>query len=180
MDAYELAVADALTGRGWDVFVPHKDRGVDLVVLPSLKETSAVRIQVKGSRTYSDKFQGWYRFDRARVSEGTNITDFWVFVCLVPSKKGIFHPQFVVLPPAELASRIEQYQKQAKARIDFYLTEFDLAGERHLIDDRGLTRSKVRAGRVAIGPDHPRNYSRFWSSRVKDVWSQLPATRQEP
>ncbi len=42
MDAIELAVADALTGRGWDVFVSHKDRGFDIIVLPSLKEQPAL------------------------------------------------------------------------------------------------------------------------------------------
>ncbi len=36
--AFELAVADTLTGRGRDVFVPHKDRGVDIIVLPYLAE----------------------------------------------------------------------------------------------------------------------------------------------
>ncbi len=42
MDAFEQAVADALTGRGRDAFVPHKDRGVDIIVLPSPKEQLAL------------------------------------------------------------------------------------------------------------------------------------------
>ena len=42
MDAFEQAVADALTGRGRDVFVPHKDRGVGIIGLPSLKEQPAL------------------------------------------------------------------------------------------------------------------------------------------
>jgi hypothetical protein len=40
--AFELAVADGLTGRGRDVFVPHKDRGVDIIALPSHKEQPAL------------------------------------------------------------------------------------------------------------------------------------------
>jgi hypothetical protein len=171
MDAFEQAVADELTRKGWAVFVPHKDQGVDLVALPSLEQTSAVRLQVKGSRTYGPRFQGWYKFRWDKVEHAMDITDFWVFVCFVTSPKGRFHPQFAVVPSSELKRRLEADKGDP---VHFYLTEHWLDGERHLVNDRKLPRKKLSKSEISVAP--ALDFSEFWSGHGEDVWRKLHET----
>jgi hypothetical protein len=168
MDAYELAVADALTREGYDVFVPHKDRGVDLVALRP-GDNQATRLQVKGSRTYGNVFMGWFKFDWRHLQASAEMTDFWVFVCLAPSSRGVFRPQFAVIPTGQLVSRLGCYHKADP--INFYLTEHRLDGGRALVDDRGF-KSQV----LTLKPNHPRVYTEFWSEAREDkrgIWRDL-------
>lgn len=154
---FEVAVADALAKRGWDVFAAVKDRGVDLVAFPSLEDGGdAVRIQVKGSRTYAyePRFQGFFTLKLGQVA--SSLTDVWVFVCLVPTEKGKLEHQFVAIPRAELLRRLESYGDDRNGRVIFYLTEH----ADRLVDDRGLPRVKVAAGEVQIAPE--RDYTDFW------------------
>ena len=172
ISSFEIAVADALTKRGWDVFAATKDRGVDLVAFPSLKDGQPViRIQVKGSRTYAyDRFQGWFNVKPGDL--GSNLTDVWVFVCFVPTTKGKLQPQFAAIPPAELLRRLQSYGRVRGDKVDFYLTEHN----GRLVDDRNLPRAKVATGEIEIPPE--RDYTEFWGLNAVDTF-RLPTDRPQ-
>ena len=93
------------------------------------------------------------------------MTDFWVFVCLVPSNRGVFRPQFVVVPTADLADRLGCYHPADP--IHFYLTEHRLDGGRAVVDDRGIKREVS-----TLQPDDARVYTKFWSE-ARDIWRDL-------
>jgi len=157
ISSFEIAVADALTKTGWDVFAATKDRGVDLVAFPSLQDGQpAIRIQVKGSRTYTyDRFQGWFIVKPDDLSNGQ--TDVWIFVCFVPITKGRLQPQFAAISPAELLRRLGSYGRVRDHKMNFYLTEHN----GRLVDNRGFRlRAKNSPGEREVPPE--RDYTEFW------------------
>lgn len=107
-------------GKRYDVWVPTKDDGVDLLVTRKNGKGSPVRLQVKFSRSYRipeelrEKVQAtsWYVLNPAKIRKSR--ADLWVFVIITLRRE----PHFVVIPTRELRKRIPQ--KSGK-RWDLYL-----------------------------------------------------------
>lgn len=107
----EFLVGDHINrrlGRKYDVWVPTKDSGVDLLVTRKRRSGRAVGLQVKFSRSFSipEKFAGhliatsWFTLDLKKIRNSH--ADLWVFVIITPR-----HDQhFVVIPKRELQKRL--------------------------------------------------------------------------
>jgi hypothetical protein len=110
----------------WNVWVPSKDRGIDLLVSDA-KNRKTVSLQVKFSKDFNltdgspplqDRLlaAGWWTLDPKKIQKSH--ADFWVFV--LPSfveKK----PSFIILPPAELLRRFRAIHGRSNKRIHSYL-----------------------------------------------------------
>jgi hypothetical protein len=75
-------------GRNFDVWVPSKDSGVDLLVSRRRREGKPVRLQVKFSRSIDTRQDfarhvvatTWFRLELSKIRE--SLADLWVFVIL--------------------------------------------------------------------------------------------------
>jgi hypothetical protein len=172
--------------HGLNVWVPSRDTGVDLLVSDH-NNRRAVSLQVKLSKDYllthlGPEFReplrgyGWWRInlDNLRRSRA----DFWVLVISVFKRK---EPDFVIIPPHELAERlttihraqVEQLQLQ-NGRIDSYLivTEKDECWETRglgIEDQRRIARDEYE------NPD--RNFRRWlnkWGPIIEALGGEPP------
>lgn len=92
----------------YDVWVPTKDSGVDLLVTQRRRRRAAVGLQVKFSRSFPirEEFSShvvatsWYTLKPAKIR--ASLADLWVFVILTLRHK----EHFVVIPTSELKKRI--------------------------------------------------------------------------
>ena len=107
----EFLVGDHLNrrlGRKYDVWVPTKDSGVDLLVTRKRQQGKAVGLQVKFSRSFSIHEEmarhliatSWFTLKPNKVRDSQ--ADLWVFVILTLRHK----EHFVVIPTRELRKRI--------------------------------------------------------------------------
>jgi hypothetical protein len=118
---YEPTPGEFLTGveldtRGYEVWLPAKDRGIDLL---AEQEGRFLRLQVKESRTYpsGNPVAGWSSWsqltsDQLLRAVALNV-DFFVFVVHAPDESGRrlkFAPFFVVVPPRILDARLGAYR----------------------------------------------------------------------
>ncbi|MFY9532277.1 MAG: hypothetical protein WBC04_19505 [Candidatus Acidiferrales bacterium] len=107
----EFLVGDHINrkfGRKYNVWVPTKDSGVDLLVTRKTGEGKPVGLQVKFSRSFDipDELTrhvlatSWYTLDPKKISQSQ--ADLWVFVFMT-----LRHQRyFVLLPTSELKKRI--------------------------------------------------------------------------
>ena len=92
-------------GKEFEVWVPTKDTGVDLLLTRKKSLGKVVRLQAKFSRGFGlskrelEAF-GWFTLNPKKIL--ASAADFWVFVILPPSRK----PSFIVVPIEELKKRI--------------------------------------------------------------------------
>jgi len=111
-------------GHKYDVWVPTKDSGVDLLVTRKSLKGKAVGLQVKFSRCFDIRAElarhliatSWFTLDpkKIRISQA----DLWVFVILT-----LRHDQyFVVIPKRELQKRIP---RNAGKKWSLYLWVYD-------------------------------------------------------
>ena len=123
----EFLVGDYINrrlGRRFDVWVPSKDAGVDLLVTRKRREGKPVRLQVKFSRSFDigEDFAGhvvatsWYRLEPSKIRKSA--ADLWVFVILTLKHK----EHFVVIPKRDLQKRIPA---KPRKRWDLYLWVYD-------------------------------------------------------
>lgn len=107
----EFLVGDHINrglGRKYDVWVPTKDSGVDLLVTRKRRQGSSVGLQVKFSRGFSVRGDmarhmlaiGWYKLDPQQIRKSQ--ADLWVFVILTLKHE----EHFVLIPTRELRKRI--------------------------------------------------------------------------
>jgi hypothetical protein len=107
----EFLVGDYINrklGRKYDVWVPTKDSGVDLLVTNKRRRRASVGLQVKFSRGFDiheDMARhliatSWFKLDPTKVR--TSRADLWVFVILTLRHE----KHFVVIPLRELQKRI--------------------------------------------------------------------------
>ena len=107
----EFLVGDHINrrlGRKFDVWVPTKDSGVDLLVTRKRRRGASVGLQVKFSRGFSIREEmarhliatSWYTLDPSKIRKSQ--ADLWVFVILTLKHK----EHFVVIPTRELRKRI--------------------------------------------------------------------------
>lgn len=123
----EFLVGDHINrrlGHKFDVWVPTKDTGVDLLVTRKGRRGASVALQVKFSRGFSIRAEmarhliatSWYTLEPKKVLASR--ADLWVFVIL--TLKHEVH--FVVIPTRELRRRIP---RRGSGTWNLYLWVFD-------------------------------------------------------
>ncbi len=107
----EFLVGDYINrklGRKFDVWVPAKDTGVDLLVTSKRRKGKPVSLQAKFSRSYDTSRKlarhviatSWFRLDPKKIRRSQ--ADLWLFVIMTLSHER----HFVVIPTRELRKRI--------------------------------------------------------------------------
>jgi hypothetical protein len=125
--AGEFLVGDRINrklGHKYEVWVPTKDSGLDLLVTRKRHRGKAVGLQVKFSRSFSIREEmarhliatSWFTLDPAKVRKSE--ADLWVFVILTLKHE----EHFVVIPTRELRKRIP---RGGGSKWNLYLWVFD-------------------------------------------------------
>lgn len=107
----EFLVGDHINrklGRKYDVWVPAKDTGIDLLVTRKRQRGKAVGLQVKFSRSFSIREElarhliatSWFVLDPKKIRRSQ--ADLWVFVIITLKHQ----KHFVIIPKRELQRRI--------------------------------------------------------------------------
>jgi hypothetical protein len=109
----------------WNLWVPSKDTGVDLLVTDA-KNRKAVSLQVKFSKDFSATHRsphiqkllalGWWNHDPKKIAKSR--ADFWVFVLPSFVKN---ETSFIILPPSELIRRFKAIHGSLQKRVHSYL-----------------------------------------------------------
>jgi hypothetical protein len=110
----------------WNVWLPSKDTGIDLLVTDS-RNRKTVSIQVKFSKDFNPGHKspllqsrllaaGWWCHDVRKIQK--SVADFWIFV--LPSFVER-ETSFIILPPSELLRRFKAIHGASKQRVDSYL-----------------------------------------------------------
>lgn len=108
-----------------NVWIPAKDTGVDLLVT-DVNARHTLSLQVKLSRDYrppeaTEDFDrslvaaGWLTLDHDKIEKSP--AEWWVIVLVSHERR--MKPQFIVLPPSELLSRLIKIHGKSK-RYHFY------------------------------------------------------------
>ncbi len=139
-----------------NVWIPAKDTGTDLLITDK-NANNSTSLQVKLSRSYRkpeavDDFDreliadGWLHLDHDKIKKSS--ADWWVIILVSHERRT--KPQFIVIPPSELLSRLEKSHGKSK-KYHFYpwVTKSGLC-----LDGRGirkqdrtlLTESKYNLG----------------------------------
>ena len=110
----------------WNVWVPSKDTGIDLLVT-SAKNRKTVALQVKFSKDFNPTHgspllqnrllaAGWWTHDPKKIQRSN--ADFWIFVLPSFVEK---QTSFIILPPGELLRRFRAIHGPGNERIHSYL-----------------------------------------------------------
>ena len=145
----------------WNVWIPSKDTGIDLLVTDANNQKT-VSIQVKFSKDFSpvQGSIGWWTHDPAKIQKSK--ADFWVFV--LPSfldKK----TNYIILPPGELLRRFKAIHGMGGKRIQSYLR---VTKKKRCWESRGL--NKADRGLIDIDQfsDMDRDFTQYLNS-----WKQI-------
>ena len=113
------------TYRDWNLWVPSKDTGVDLLATDKTNRKS-VSLQVKFSKDFSATHRspqiqkllsaGWWTHDPKKIEKSS--ADFWVFVLPSFVEK---ETSFIILPPNELIRRFKAIHGKLPNRVQSYL-----------------------------------------------------------
>lgn len=133
-------------GEKVNVWVPSKDTGIDLLVTDKTnKQTTSIQVKFSkdflatdsNKQKYREQLKacGWWKLKPAKIRE--SLADYWILV--LPSLK---HGQveYIIIPPEELANRLEALRETQSKALHSYLwvTESSKCWE-----TRGLSHSKV-------------------------------------
>jgi len=156
------------TYQHWNVWVPSKDSGVDLLVTDA-KNRKAVSLQVKFSKDFSATHRsphiqkllalGWWNHDPKKIEKSK--ADFWVFVLPSFGKK---EPSFILLPPNELIRRFKAIHGTLQKRVQSYLW---VTKEERCWEARALLKA-----------DEQRIVDDRYSNKVRDFTKFLNAWKQ--
>ena len=151
-----------------NVWVPAKDTGVDLLITDA-GASHATSLQVKLSRDYrppeaTEDFDrsliaaGWLTLDHNKIEKSP--AQWWVIVLVSHERK--MKPQFIVIPPSELLSRLIQIHGKSK-KYHFYpwVTKSGLC-----LEGRGLRkpeRALLANGKLQLGPRDLSTFLNNWS-----------------
>lgn len=128
--AGEYLVGSHIEARypGWNIWLPSKDTGVDLLVTNG-RNTNTVSLQVKFSKDFNPTLRflrpillnkivaaGWWAHQEAKIKD--SCADFWVFV--LPSFTE-HENSFIIITPRELLRRLKSIHGKARKRIHSYL-----------------------------------------------------------
>lgn len=123
----EFLVGDHINrkfGRKFDVWVPTKDSGIDLLVTRKQQRGKPVGLQVKFSRSFSIPEElarhliatSWFTLEPKKIRNSQ--ADLWVFVIMTLKHD----PHFVVIPKRELQKRLPQ---NTRGKWNLYLWVYD-------------------------------------------------------
>ena len=158
------------TYPAWNVWVPSKDTGIDLLVTDA-KNRKTVSLQVKFSKDFNPTHgslllqnrllaAGWWTHDPKKIQK--SIADFWIFV--LPSFVER-ETSFIILPPAELLMRFRAIHGTGKTRIHSYLR---VTKTRRCWEARGLT----NADQELVALDRFSNMNRDFTMFL-NAWNQI-------
>src|SRR5579883_968128 len=110
----------------WNVWVPSKDTGVDLLVT-NARTTKAVSLQLKFSKEFNPTHRpillqsklmaaGWWTHQEKKIKDSR--AGFWVFVLPSFTER---ETSFIIIPPKELLRRFRAVHGRAGKRIHSYL-----------------------------------------------------------
>ncbi len=105
--------------KGYNVWVPSKDTGIDLLVTDKTNKKT-VTLQVKFSKDFlvahmAETFQaglsacGWWTLNSTKLKQSK--ADLWIFVLHAFDQKNL---QFIVIPPKELLKRLRSLHGNLK------------------------------------------------------------------
>ncbi len=128
----ELLVGQELEKRGYEVYIPTKDKGIDLL---ATKVADVLTFQVKESRVYlqspgirSRGGPAWTSWTQLTSSELKNAADrnvdLFVFVIHALAEDGNklkFEPSYVVIPPLDLEERLRRYRPGKDRSVYWYV-----------------------------------------------------------
>jgi hypothetical protein len=159
----EFVVGDYITRhlKKYEVFVPSKDSGTDLLVVPKgRRKGRPVRLQVKFSRSFEgamdygipdDQFRarGWYTLNPSKIRKSD--ADLWVFAIVTFRHQG----HYVLVPTRELRRRIP---RSAGKTWHLYLT---VLSKNRCYNFRDLKRADHALAAAKGMKDRKRDYSSF-------------------
>jgi hypothetical protein len=136
----EFLVGAELEQRHFDVYLPTRDTGIDLL---AARDGLHVGIQVKESRTYweGDRAERWNSWTQLRAEQlrGSS-AELWVFVVHAPDlgkTRLRFCRLFVVIGPRELDRRLAAYRPTDDRSVYWHLGE-----DGRLWEVRGVRRTR--------------------------------------
>lgn len=147
-------------GHKYDVWVPTKDSGIDLLVTRKRRRGKAVGLQVKFSRAFDIPKElarhvlatSWFTLDPKKIRRSA--ADFWVFVILT-----LTHDQyFVIIPKRELQKRVP---RQIGKKWNLYLWVYE-EGTCYQVRDLG---KKETLDTIYCGVRDPRRNFSAWLER---------------
>lgn len=122
----EAIVAEAIIANrsGVNVFFPHKDTGIDLVVFSDLAKRSrrSVTIQVKESR-YHGNSHSWHQVKASKLAETETTVDAYAFVTYREVPDGArmkWKNEFVVVPTNDLRKLVKEKHGGVHKVFGFY------------------------------------------------------------
>ena len=156
---------------GWNVWLPSKDTGVDLLVT-NKSNRKTVSLQVKFSKDYSFNNSplllsrmiagGWWRLDVRKIQKSN--ADFWIFVLPSFVEKEI---SYIIVARDELLRRYKAIPATAKQRIDSYLR---VTKTKRCWEARGLSNTDMELVALDRFTDERRNFTEFLNA-----WKQIEA-----
>lgn len=158
----------------WNVWVPSKDTGIDLLVTDA-KNRRAVSLQVKFSRDFNPIQRslliqsrllatGWWTHDPKKIQKSE--ADFWVFVLPSFVEK---ETSFIILPPDELLRRFKAIYGTPKKHIQSYLR---VTKSKRCWEARGLSNADQELIALDRFADKSRDFTPFLNA-WKQVESRL-------
>ena len=110
----------------WNVWIPSKDTGIDLLVTNG-RGTKSVSLQVKFSKDFNPTHRpillqsklmaaGWWTYQEKKIKDSR--ADFWVFVLPSFTER---ETSFIIVPPHELLRRLRTIHGRSGKRIHSYL-----------------------------------------------------------
>lgn len=156
----------------WNVWVPSKDTGVDLLVTDA-RHRKAVSLQVKFSKDFNPSHgsllhsrllaAGWWKHDVAKIKKSA--ADFWVFVLPSFVEK---ETSLIIVPPAVLLRRWSAIFGARTRRIHSYLR---VTKTKRCWEARGLPNADQELIALDRFTDRDRDFTVFLNA-----WDQV-ATR---
>jgi len=154
----------------WNVWVPSKDTGIDLLVTDA-KNRKTVSLQVKFSKDFNatDGTQlekehvlagGWWKHNPRKILKSN--ADLWVFVLPSLVEK---ETSFIILPPTELLRRLKAIHGSGNKLIHSYLR---VTRKKRCWETRGLS----KADRELVALDRYFNTHRDFTLFL-NAWIQI-------
>jgi hypothetical protein len=158
------------TFPSWNVWVPSKDAGIDLLVSDA-KNRKLCTLQVKFSKDFNptnrsslakDRLSaaGWWTLDYSKIQKSK--ADFWIFVLPSFEEK---KTSYIILPPAELLRRIKIIHGTERNRIQSYL---NVTKSKQCWESRGLRKDTQKLILDDTFTDKTRNFTPFLNA-----WKQI-------
>lgn len=171
---WEQYVIDNLAKQGFEVYLPFKDKGIDLLAIRDWQRARPVRVQVKGSRVYPDSDSPfypegcWHRLNKEKLIRSRHAVDVFVFVwpSFRNAESGRPDMQYLIVPVGDLIDRLRHYQK---GRWDMYISLGQQGGKSRVADLRRSPGERLATILLGDGTlaDPQRDYTEYlnnWDS----------------